>query len=94
MTDFEEAARLVDAARGAGWYDRAGNPADIALARLCLLRRAMSVATRSNEGGDGAVRDALALADPEAVIWLASRVVSYMDEQGFPDFVPRPRPAE
>ena len=32
-----------------------------------------------------AVRAALAEASPEAVIWLASRAISYMDENGFPE---------
>ena len=31
--------------------------------------------------------NALAQADPEAVVWLASRAVSYMDETGFPEAV-------
>ena len=30
--------------------------------------------------------------DPEAVVWLLSRAISYMDEQGFPDLVPGARP--
>ena len=85
MTDLEKTVHAIDAANGADWYERTGNAADIALARLCLLRRAASVAAGSNEGGDGAVRDALKLADDDAVLWLASRAVSYIDEAGFPD---------
>ena len=37
------------------------------------------------EGGDQAVRQALERTDPEALVWLASRVISYMDEQGYPE---------
>ena len=33
------------------------------------------------------MRAALAEANPEAVVWLASRAISYMDETGFPDAV-------
>jgi hypothetical protein len=39
------------------------------------------------EHGDDAVRNVLALASPEAVVWIASRAVSYMDETGFPESV-------
>jgi hypothetical protein len=31
------------------------------------------------------VRAALGEASPEAVVWLASRAISYMDENGFPE---------
>ena len=44
------------------------------------------------EAGDEAVRLVLAESDPESVIWLLSRAISYMDEQGFPDLVPGARP--
>jgi hypothetical protein len=46
----------------------------------------------SPEAGDDAVRLVLAESDPEAVVWLLSRAISYMDEQGFPDLVPGARP--
>ena len=78
---------LVEAAAGASWYTQPGNPVDTAIFALCRLRRAASAERRSTEGGDEAVRTALVQADPEAVVWLASRVVSYMDEQGFPEQV-------
>jgi hypothetical protein len=39
------------------------------------------------EHGDEAVRDALRQADPDAVVWLASRTISYLDESGFPEAV-------
>jgi hypothetical protein len=35
------------------------------------------------------VRIALADASPEAVVWLASRAISYMDENDFPENVER-----
>lgn len=84
----EAAVDLVDAAEGESWYTIPGNAVDEALAVLCLLRRAK--AGRRGEGsesGDAAVRLALEQARPEAVVWLASRVVSYMDEHGFPEDV-------
>ena len=83
-----QAAALVDEARGATWYEHEQNAADIAAATLCRLRRASAGEARDAEGGDRAVRHALEQATPEAVIWLASRTISYMDEQGFPDSVP------
>jgi hypothetical protein len=39
------------------------------------------------ERGDDSVRIALAQASPEAVAWIASRAISYMDETGFPESV-------
>ena len=39
--------------------------------------------------GDEAVRTALLQADQEALIWFASRAISYMDESGFPEAVER-----
>ena len=78
---------LVDSAAGESWYTQPGNPVDTALFALCRLRRAASADRRRVEGGDDAVRTALEQADPQAVVWLASRVVSYMDEQGFPEQV-------
>ena len=78
---------LVDAAAGASWYTEPGNPVDAALFALCRLRRAASADRKRSQAGDEAVRAALEQADPEAVVWLASRVVSYMDEQGFPEQV-------
>ena len=80
-----EATRLVAAALGASWYEQPGNAADAAVAALCRLRRAGSGHARSSEGGDTAVRRVLEAVEPEAVVWLASRTISYMDEQGFPE---------
>ena len=42
---------------------------------------------QSSEAGDDAVRAALSQADADAVIWLASRAISYMDENAFPEAV-------
>jgi hypothetical protein len=78
---------LVDAAVEASWYTQPGNPVDTAIFALCRLRRAASAGSKRTEAGDAAVRLALEQANPEAVVWLASRVVSYMDEQGFPEEV-------
>lgn len=88
----ESLGRLLPEARGASWYDEPGGDADLAVARLCLLRRARAGIGASQEAGDDAVRLLLTEADPEAVVWLLSRTISYMDEQGFPDLVPGARP--
>ncbi len=85
----ERIVGLVNDANESSWYHEEGNDADVATAALCRLRRAAAGAARGAEGGDEAVRRALEAADPAAVVWVASRAISYMDEQGFPDFVPR-----
>ena len=91
----DEVIALVDGAVGKSWYDEVdGNRIDLALARLCLLRRARAGEHGSVGAGDEAVRVALAAADHEAVVWLATRVVSFMDEQGFPDLIPGARQFE
>ena len=82
---FAEITRLLDNAVGVTWYEESGNAVDEAVVALCRLRRAGSGSRGGPEAGDAAVRDALALADPGAVIWLASRTISYIDEHGFPD---------
>jgi len=81
-----EAAERIDRALGAGWYERPGK-ADLAALTLCRLRRARAGEKSGAEHGDEAVRQALARAKPEAVVWLASRAISYMDENGFPEAV-------
>lgn len=83
----EHAVGLVDRAQGESWYTHPGNRVDAAVTALCRLRRAQAGRRRSSEGGDEAVRAALERAKPESVVWLASRVVSYMDEHGFPEDV-------
>ena len=82
-----QAAKAIDDAVGSGWYAKQGNKADSAAFVLCRLRRARGGQWRSSEAGDDAVRAALGDADPEAVVWLASRAISYMDENGFPESV-------
>lgn len=82
---------LLEAANGVSWYEAEGSAVDLATARLCMLRRARAAIGANPEAGDQAVRLVLAEADTEAVIWLLSRAISYMDEQGFPEFVPGAR---
>jgi hypothetical protein len=81
----DEAVDAVNAAKGASWYDEIANPADRAAVMLCRLRRAAAGRGRDPATGDAAVRLALEEAELEAVIWLASRTISYMDEQGYPE---------
>jgi len=83
----EAATALVGAAVGSSWYEAPDNGADVAVAALCRLRRASAGHSRAATGGDEAVRRVLAEVDPEAVVWIASRAISYMDEQGFPEIV-------
>ena len=77
--------------KGVGWYDSVGSSIDVAVARLCMLRRAKAGDQLSTAAGDEAVRLLLERSDPEAVAWLLTRTISYLDEQGFPDFVPGAR---
>jgi hypothetical protein len=86
------AVERVNGAASASWYEEAGNPADVAVATLCRLRRAAAGVGGMPEAGDEAVRAVLETADPEALIWLASRLVSYADEMAFADLVPRSVP--
>lgn len=83
---------LVDAAARASWYEERGNPADVAVAALCRLRRAAAGVGGTPEAGDDAVRTVLETADPAALRWIASRLVSYADETAFADLVPPPDP--
>ena len=87
----ESLAPLIEQANEVSWYEEPGTEVDLATARLCLLRRARAGVGASPEAGDDAVRLVLAESDPESVIWLLSRAISYMDEQGFPDLVPGAR---
>lgn len=79
---------LLERAKDASWYDEPGGDADLAVARLCLLRRARAGAAASAPAGDEGVRLLLLETDHESVVWLLSRAISYMDEQGFPELVP------
>lgn len=89
----EDAGRHADrvtaelaAAVGVDWYEL-GGAADRAALTLCRLRRARAGERGGPQHGDEAVRLALREADPEALLWIASRAISYMDEYGFPEAV-------
>ncbi|MER3408528.1 MAG: hypothetical protein C4305_02130 [Thermoleophilia bacterium] len=84
----EQAVERIDQALGQSWYGTPG-PADLAALVLCRLRRARAGERGGSEHGDEAVRRALSQAQPEAVVWLATRAISYMDENGFPEVVER-----
>jgi hypothetical protein len=84
---FDDAIPRVERALGVEWYERLGNEADVAAVTLCRLRRARAGERGSPHHGDEAVRYALDAASPEALIWIASRAISYMDEDGFPEAV-------
>jgi hypothetical protein len=77
---------LLEQSVGVSWYEE-GNAIDAAVAALCRLRRAAAGARGDPEGGDAAVRDLLREIDPSAVLWVASRAISYMDEHGFPESI-------
>ena len=83
----EEAAAALDSAIGIEWYERHGSEVDRAARNLCLLRRARAGEKGSPQQGDEAVRQALSLASTPALLWIASRAISYMDEHGFPEAV-------
>lgn len=90
----EDASRLTDdaltaleGAVGVGWYEQHGTEIDRATRALCLLRRARAGEMGSPQHGDEAVRSALDQASPAALLWVASRAISYMDESGFPEAV-------
>jgi hypothetical protein len=83
----DQAPATIDEAAGADWYHEHGNNADRAAYVLCRLRRARAGERQSPEAGDEAVRAALSQADAAAVIWVASRAISFMDENAFPEAV-------
>jgi hypothetical protein len=83
----DEAVELVDRAVGVEWYSQHGTDVDRAAFSLCMLRRARAGEKGAPQAGDEAVRAVLAGAGPEAVLWLASRAISYMDESGYPEAV-------
>lgn len=89
--EAEQVRMLLERAQGIGWYE-ADNDVDAAVVALCRLRRAGAGARGHAEAGDAAVRDLLADATPETIVWVASRMVSYMDEHGFPELVAGERP--
>lgn len=82
-----QAGPLLERAIDVQWYDVPGNDVDRAALVLCRLRRAMAARHGGSPRGDDAVRAVLAGVSPEALVWFASRTVSYLDETGFPDAV-------
>jgi hypothetical protein len=90
----EQAPDLLDRAAGVEWYERPGNDVDLAAYTLCRLRRARSGERGGSVYGDDAVRVVLNQASQESLVWLASRAVSFMDENGFPETVEPWFPAE
>jgi hypothetical protein len=82
-----QAPAAIDAAAGTDWYHEHGNDVDRAAYLLCKLRRARAGQRQSPTAGDESVRAALSQADADAVIWLASRAISFMDENAFPEAV-------
>ena len=82
-----QAPDLLDQAAGVEWYERPGSDVDFAAYMLCRLRRARAGEKGGPVHGDEAVRAALQQVDPDALVWFASRAVSYMDENGFPEAI-------
>jgi hypothetical protein len=84
---IDQALPLLDRAVGVDWYEEGGNDADRVALTLCRLRRAKAGEKGGPTFGDEAVRSVLGEASAPALIWLASRAISYMDESGFPEAV-------
>jgi hypothetical protein len=80
-------APLVETAVGVEWYHDAGSDVDRAAYALCRLRRARAGEKGWPSHGDEAVRAVLTEVSPAALVWIASRAISYMDESGFPEAV-------
>jgi hypothetical protein len=87
-----EVPQIVERALGVQWYEVIGNDADVAALALCRLRRSRAGVRGGPEHGDAAVREVLAAVSPEALTWIASRAISYLDESGFPEAVERYTP--
>jgi hypothetical protein len=83
----DEAGSQLERAVGVEWYEQPGNEADLAALTLCRLRRARAGQSGGPQHGDEAVRAALTETSPDALVWIASRAISYMDENGFPEAV-------
>ena len=83
----EQVPALVTRALGVSWYERGGTDVDRAAYALCRLRRARGGEKGSPQHGDEAVRLALGTVNTPALVWIASRAISYMDEYGFPEAV-------
>jgi hypothetical protein len=82
-----EASAALERAVGVQWYDAHGSDVDLAALTLCRVRRAEAAVGGAIERGDDAVRRVLEQASPAALTWIASRAISYMDENGYPDAV-------
>lgn len=91
---WDEAGPLLEQAKDVEWYDAPGSDVDRAASALCRLRRATAGRRGGPQHGDEAVRTVLASASPEALVWIASRAFSYMDENGYPETVERWFPEE
>jgi hypothetical protein len=83
----EQVPELVTRALGVSWYERGGTEVDRAALALCRLRRARGGEKGSPQHGDEAVRLALGSVGTPALVWIASRAISYLDEYGFPEAV-------
>ena len=83
----EAAGPLLEQAVGVEWYERYGTDVDKAALTLCRLRRARAGERGGPLYGDEAVRIVLSSASLAALVWIASRAISYMDESGFPEAV-------
>jgi hypothetical protein len=83
----QQAGTALEDAIDVEWYEEHGTEVDRAALMLCRIRRAVAGQRGGPEHGDEAVRYVLDNASSEAVLWIASRAISYMDENGFPDAV-------
>jgi hypothetical protein len=83
----ERAAAALRQAVGVDWYAEGGTAVDEAALALTRLRRAGAGLHGGPRHGDAAVRRVLEDAPPEAVVWIASRALSYLDETGYPEAV-------
>jgi hypothetical protein len=88
------AGQLLEQAIDVEWYEEHGSDVDRAAVVLCRLRRAFAGQRGGPQHGDEAVRVLLERASPEAIVWIASRAISYMDEYGFPEAVEDSFPEE
>ena len=84
---MDAAGELLERAIEVEWYEEYGTDVDRAALELCRLRRAFAGQRGAPQHGDEAVRVLLERASPEAIVWIASRAISYMDENGFPEAV-------
>ena len=82
-----ETIAVLERAVGVQWYTNYGTEVDLAALNLCRLRRASAGLGGAIEQGDEAVRRVFQEVSPQALAWIASRAISYMDENGFPDAV-------